>query len=91
MSEFITPYAASKLVNAHLAEQDIQVEGKLLQVRPQMIHNYTAGKVKAGERPLIKYTPESGVDREDLVRWLKAYIAKKTRPVTVLEPLDLES
>ena len=68
----LTPYAAAKIVNAALEAADIK------RIPPQMMYNYTTAKVNAGKKPLIKFTLEEGVDREDLERWVKSYIAKKT-------------
>jgi hypothetical protein len=73
----ITPTAAAKLVNAVLTEQQVpDGKGGIKQVRSQMLRNYTVEKVKNGETPLIAYTTETGIDRADLVRWLKQYIEK---------------
>lgn len=75
----LTPYAAAKLANAALDEAGLK------RIPPQMMYNYTTAKVNAGKKPLIKFSIEEGVDREDFDRWLKAYIAKKTNTTTAVE------
>jgi len=67
----LTPYAAWKIANARI------VAAGLPAIRPQMLYNYTSGKVNKGERPLIKWNATDGVDREDLQRWLTSYISTK--------------
>ena len=67
----LTPYAASVLANAALTEHGLPT------IPPQMMYNYTSAKLRAGKKPLIAYTPETGVDRDDFARWLKSYLTKK--------------
>jgi len=75
----LTPYGAHKLVNAAFAEAGLKA------VPPQMLYNYTTGQLRKGKKPMIAYTPETGVDREDLQRWVDAYIAKKVAAATKVE------
>jgi len=69
--KFVTPYAAHKLVNAELAAADLPA------IRPQMMYNYTSGRVAQGKAPFIAFDEATGVDVDDLARWTKKYIAKK--------------
>jgi hypothetical protein len=71
LTGILTPYAAAKLVNNQLRELGLAV------IPPQMMYNYTTSKLRAGKKPLIKFTAEEGVDRDDLQRWTAAYITKK--------------
>lgn len=66
-----TPYEAHKIANQVFAENGIK------SIPPQMLYNYTSAKLNAGKKPLIKYDRKSGVDAEDLQRWIKSYVAKK--------------
>jgi len=68
---YLNPHQAHHLVNAYLRGVGIK------EIRPQMMYNYTSTKVNKGEKPLIKWSLETGVDREDLERWVKKYVAKK--------------
>ena len=80
-SAILTPYAAWKIANAAI------LEAGLKGIPSQMLYNYTSGKLNKGERPLIAFTHEGGVDREDLQRWLKAYLTKKAGArATVADP-----
>ena len=69
--KFVTPYAAHKLVNAELQEAGLP------SIRPQMMYNYTSGRVAQGKAPFIAFDEAKGVDLEDLSRWTKKYVAKK--------------
>jgi hypothetical protein len=79
----ITPYAAAKLVNEVLAEAGLPP------IPPQMMYNYTTNRLNKGKATLIAYTPETGVDREDLVRWTKEYVQKKMAGTVSHAPLDI--
>lgn len=76
-NDILTPYQAHNLVNAAL-----EAAGLPDRIPPQMMYNYTTGKLRAGKKPLIAYTPEGGVDRAAFEAWLARYIAKKTATVT---------
>lgn len=67
----LSPYGAAKLVNVALAEAGLKA------IPPQMMYNYTTARVNAGKAPFIKWDAKTGVDRDDLDRWTKAYVAKK--------------
>jgi hypothetical protein len=67
----LTPYGAANLVNVVLEEVGLPT------LPPQMFYNYTTARLRAGRKPAIAYTPESGIDRDDLQRWLSAYLVKK--------------
>jgi len=67
----LTPWGAHLLVNAVLRAEGIK------EIPPQMMYNYTSSKYNKGEKPLIKFTPEDGVDRDALEAWLNRYVAKK--------------
>lgn len=79
----LTPYAAAALVNAVLVDEGIKT------IPPQMLYNYTTAKVNAHKKPLIKYSIEEGVDRDDLTRWVKAYVAKKKAGTVTHAPLNI--
>lgn len=79
----LTPYAAHTLVN-----QVLRSEG-LPEIKSQMMYNYTTQKINAGKKPLIKYDDLNGVDREDLIRWVKQYIETKKNGKVVHAPLDI--
>jgi hypothetical protein len=84
-TEYITPYFAAKLVEPVLRNAGLTPPKSL----PQMMYNYTKGPYQDGKKPSIKYTNAEGVDRDDLVRWVKAYIERKRTPKTEFAPLDL--
>jgi hypothetical protein len=67
-----TPYAAHKIVN-----NTLKAAGFDFSIPPQMMYNYTSGKVKAGKKPLIKFDSKNGIDKEDFERWLGSYMSKK--------------
>jgi hypothetical protein len=71
----LTPYGASVLANTRFKEEGINP------IPPQMMYNYTTAKLRAGKNPLIKFSPETGVDRVDFERWLERYVAKKNASV----------
>jgi hypothetical protein len=75
----LTPYGAHKIVNAALAEADVRDPKRPQNVKvipPQMMYNYTTGRVNAGKEPFVKFDLTTGVDREDLVeRFIPKYIA----------------
>jgi len=77
-----TPWAAAKVVNARLVEA-----GLTSKIPPQMMYNYTTGRLNAGKAPLIAYTTEGGMDREAFATWCDAYIAKK---VAAARPADAD-
>jgi hypothetical protein len=74
----LSPYGAAKLVNAALKEAGLSTV-----IPPQMMYNYTTARVNAGKAPFIKWDAKTGVDRDDLERWTKAYVAKKVAAATV--------
>lgn len=67
----LTPYAAAKIVNEQLEKAGVDKK-----VPPQMLYNYTTGRLNAGKTPLIAFALETGVDRKDLDKWTKTYVAK---------------
>lgn len=72
----LSPYGAAKLVNTAL-----ESAGLTKRIPPQMMYNYTTARVNAGKAPFIKWDAKNGVDRTDLERWTKAYVAKHTPAV----------
>ena len=80
----LSPYGAHKLVNAALEEAGLSDR-----IPPQMMYNYTSGRVNAGKAPFIAWNSETGVDRADLDKWMAAYVAKKVAN-KVAEPADPE-
>lgn len=68
-----TPFAAHKLVNKALEEA-----GLTDRIPPQMMYNYTSGRVNKGKEPFIKYDHDKNdVDLESLKEWTDKYVAKK--------------
>jgi hypothetical protein len=84
-TQLLTPYAAAKLVNNALAEAGVSKK-----IPPQMMYNYTFARLDDGKTPLIKASREEGVDREDLDRWIKSYVAKKVQEATPADPEQAE-
>ena len=73
---FATPYQAAKFANQLLKEAGLKP------IPPQMMYNYTTSRIAKGEEPLIEGRMSAEgkfeVDKEDLVRWTRRRIAKKT-------------
>ena len=80
----LTPYGAARLVNQRLVTEGIKV------IPPQMMYNYTTGQLRKGKKPLIGFTPETGVNREALATWLETYVAKKTAVAVVEDEAPAE-
>lgn len=67
----MTAYAASKIVNAALAENGIE---KVLPA--QMFYNYTSARIRAGKAPLIACDEAGRITNEGLATWMTKYFAK---------------
>ena len=67
----VTGYAASKVVNIVLAENNIAP------IPPQMVYNYTTARVRAGKVPLIPIDADNKIDLADLEVWVTKYVEKK--------------
>lgn len=67
----LTPYAASKIVNARLKEEGLPT------IPPQMMYNYTTARVNKGKAPFIEWSAEEGVNLTSLEEWTDKYISKK--------------
>jgi hypothetical protein len=72
----LTPYGAAKLVNAALEEAGVDKV-----IPPQMMYNYTMGRLNKGKEPFIGFEPTKGVDRESLAEWIEKYVAKQVAKV----------
>jgi hypothetical protein len=72
----LTPYGAAKLVNAALEEAGVDKV-----IPPQMMYNYTMGRLNKGKDPFIGFEPATGVDRESLAEWIEKYVAKQVAKV----------
>jgi hypothetical protein len=83
VQSYLTPYAAAKLVNVVLEEAGLPA------VPPQMLYNYTTNRINKDKQPLIQFDKETGVDRDDLTRWVREYIVKKRNGATSHAPLDI--
>lgn len=70
----MTPYAASKIVNATLLEAGVE---KVLP--PQMFYNYTTARVNKGKVSLIELDGNNKITEEGLATWLEKYVAKNTK------------
>jgi hypothetical protein len=80
----LTPYAAHKLVN-----QALEAANVTKRIPPQMMYNYTSGRLSKGKEPFITFDPKNGVDRESLTQWIEKYVAKQVASVTPTEaPAD---
>ncbi len=69
----MTPYAAAKIVNEVLRANDLP------EIRPQMMYNYTTGRLNKGKTPLIE-CDRNGVTRDGLEKWIQTYVTKKLNP-----------
>lgn len=86
-SNFLTPYGASKIINAQLKELIANgVEVEKYPLPGPMFYNYTSRRVANGEKPFIAYSEEHGVDEADLQRWFKSYCEKKGYKVEAEDP-----
>lgn len=69
----LTPYAASKMVSAKLAEAGFDKT-----VSPQMVYNYTTARFNKGKAPLIQTSADGKrVNEDSLLEWLGRYIEKQ--------------
>jgi hypothetical protein len=71
----LTPYQAHKVVNAALAEAGLDTR-----IPPQMMYNYTSGRINKGKAPLIETTTVADQVRivpKALAAWTKQYVANK--------------
>lgn len=68
----VTPYAAAKIVNAALAEA-----GLTKAIPPQMMYNYTTGRLNKGKVPYIPVDADGKITVADLQVWLTAYLGKQ--------------
>jgi hypothetical protein len=68
----MTPYKAAKLVN-----EEIIVPAGFKAIPPQMLYNYTLGRIADGKTPKIPVDSDRKVDSEDALGWAREYIAKK--------------
>jgi hypothetical protein len=83
--ENLTPYGAHNLVNAALKEAGLDKR-----IPPQMMYNYTTGRLNKGKAPAIKYSNESGVDVKDLTeRWIPAYVASQVQKANPTAPATM--
>jgi hypothetical protein len=68
----MTPYAASKIVNAALAEAGVD---KVLPA--QMFYNYTSARTRKGKAALIAVDENGKITEAGLAAWLEKYLAKQ--------------
>lgn len=72
----LSPYTCHKIVNQKLKESGIDKT-----IPPQMMYNYTSGRLSQNKNPLIKsFINKDGkveVDKDDFEKWLKAYLDKQ--------------
>ena len=73
----MTPYAAHTLVNKVLKEVGLPL------IPPQMMYNYTSGRINKGKAPLIECDSKNQVTQAGIEKWLTAYLEKKGVRVTV--------
>ena len=67
----MTPYAASKLINAQLLEEGFE---KVLP--PQMFYNYTTAQIRKGKKPMIECAKDGRITASGLAAWYEKYTAK---------------
>jgi hypothetical protein len=75
----LTPYAAAKVVN-----EVLNTEGIDKVVPPQMMYNYTTGRIRAGKKPLIETVEVDGkvfIKADALQAWVVKYVAKQSASV----------
>lgn len=80
-----TPYAAAKIINAVLDSVELP------NIPPQMVYNYTSGRIRQGKNPFIDCTIENNkirISDQAIQAWLKKYLEKKG--VKLDEQLELE-
>lgn len=68
----MTPYAAAKLVNEALRENNIDKT-----IPAQMMYNYTTAKIRQGKKPLIEVNEDGKINVESFTKWLSRYIEKQ--------------
>jgi hypothetical protein len=82
----LTPYGAAKLVNAALEEAGVDKV-----IPPQMMYNYTMGRLNKGKEPFIGFEPTKGVDRESLAEWIEKYVAKQVTKAEAAKAIESEA
>lgn len=75
-----TPYGAAKFVNQVLSEAGLP------NIPPQMMYNYTTGRLNKKKAPLIKCDANGTIALEDLLEWLAKYLEKKGVATTATKP-----
>lgn len=73
----LTPYAACKVVNALLAEADVDKT-----LPPQMFYNYTTARIRQNKTPFIACDADNKITEEGLKVWAEKYIAKQVATVS---------
>lgn len=68
----LTPYAAHLIVNAAL-----KAAGTDKVIPPQMMYNYTTGRLNKGKSPLIECDSDNRVTEAGLETWLAKYLVKQ--------------
>lgn len=84
----VTGFAFHKIVNARLAAEGLTMttkEGNVVTKRipPQMIYNYTNGRINAGKVPFIALNDQGLIDLVTGQAWLDKYVAKLIAKVLV--------
>ena len=75
-STALTCYAVAKMTNARLEAEGIKNDaGKQKQIPPQMIYNYTLGKIREGKKPMIAIQADGLIAEADALAWINKYIA----------------
>jgi len=67
-----TPYAAAKIVNNALVENEIDKV-----IPTQMMYNYTTARIRQGKAPFIECDKEGRITEEGLQKWLVKYLTKQ--------------
>ena len=78
----VTPFAFHKVVNEHLEKAGLTMIDKTTgatvtkRIPPQMMYNYTLGRINKGKEPFIKVTESGLIELEDGMVWLQGYIQR---------------
>lgn len=78
----VTGFQFHKIVNARLEKDGIMTldkkTNKMVQKRipPQMIYNYTTGRINKGKTPFIPLNDHGFIDMKVGLEWLEKYLTK---------------
>lgn len=72
----VSPYKAHQLINDRLVKEGIidPKTSKQKVIPPQMMYNYTMGRIRKNQVPLIPVTSKGRILIVDLNKWMDKYI-----------------